>query len=100
MVQYLQLLLLLGPALAQPVSRSPAMGWRSWYAAPAHGLKDPTQAFVEASMDAMADRSRLVDGVPTSLIYPRLSRWALPRMCVKHQNRMQVRLWRCERELP
>jgi|EP01047_Picozoa_sp_COSAG01_P058496 hypothetical protein len=68
MVQYLQLLLLLGPALAQPVSRSPAMGWRSWYAAPAHGLKDPTQAFVEASMDAMADRSRLVDGVPTSLI--------------------------------
>lgn len=46
---------------------SPPMGWRAWYASNAHGLKDPTQKFVEASMEAMADRSRLVDGVPTSL---------------------------------
>ena len=46
---------------------SPPMGWRAWYASNAHGLKDPTQAFVEQSMEAMADRSRLVDGVPTSL---------------------------------
>lgn len=45
----------------------PPMGWRAWYAAPAHGLKDPTQAFVTDSMDAMVDRSRLVDGKPTSL---------------------------------
>jgi hypothetical protein len=42
-------------------------GWRAWYASNAHGLKDPSQKFVEASMEAMADRSRLVDGVPTSL---------------------------------
>eukprot|EP01045_Picozoa_sp_COSAG04_P003443 COSAG04_NODE_140_length_23600_cov_1779.264414_11_plen_53_part_00 len=34
---------------------------------PAMGLKDPTQAAVEASMDALADRTRLADGVPTSL---------------------------------
>ena len=46
---------------------SPPMGWRAWYASNAHGLKDPTQEFVQASMEAMVDRSRLVDGVPTSL---------------------------------
>ena len=36
-------------------------------AMPAMGLSDPTQAAVEASMDALADRTRLADGVPTSL---------------------------------
>lgn len=59
---------LISPTRAQPVSRRPALGWRSWYASSAHGLQGgPTQAFMVASMDAMADRSRLVDGVPTSL---------------------------------
>ena len=61
------LVLLCGAARvsSQPVSLSPAMGWRSWYGAPAHGLVDPTQAFVMASMDAMADRSRMpVHGSP------------------------------------
>jgi hypothetical protein len=32
------------------------------------GMKDPNQAGMIRSMDAMADRSRQVDGVPTSLI--------------------------------
>ena len=44
------------------------MGWRSWYASAGHGLEKVTKDFVTISMDAMADRSRTVDGVPTSLI--------------------------------
>ncbi len=56
-----------GPSDRESALLRPAMGWRAWYASPAHGLKDPTQEFVVASMDAMADRSRLVDGEPTSL---------------------------------
>ena len=33
---------------------------------PAMGLSDPTQAAVEASMDALADRTRLADGSEVS----------------------------------
>ena len=72
MARFLLLLLLLhhlaAGVRAQPISRSPAMGWRSWYASGAHGYQFPTQDFVAVSMEAMADRSRLVDGVPTSLV--------------------------------
>ena len=46
----------------------PPMGWRAWFAFPEMGLQDPTQAGMIKSMDAMANRSRLEDGVPTSLI--------------------------------
>ena len=46
----------------------PPMGWRAWYAFPEMGEKNPNQAGVIRSMDAMASRSRLVDGNPTSLI--------------------------------
>ena len=103
-----------------------AQGWRAWYASNAHGLKDPTQAFVEASMEAMADRSRLVGGPARTRchfvlplkrssavcrtlggrranvagrpgLHARLGRRALPGVQAERRDQLQVRLRRRER---
>lgn len=59
------LALLLGSAsgLDDGLATSPPMGWRSWNQ---FGLRI-NQSLIEAQYDALADRSRAVDGQPTSL---------------------------------
>ena len=66
-----QLLLLLslaqwrsGHGLDNGLGLTPPLGWRSYNAFGG----TPTQAIMEAMMDAMVDRSRTVDGRPTSLL--------------------------------
>ena len=53
-----------GAALDNGLALTPPMGWRSWNCY--HG--DVRDADIRATVDAMVDRSRLVDGVPTSLL--------------------------------
>lgn len=50
-------------ALENGLARTPPLGWRSWNA---YG-GGVTQQKMEAVIVAMADRSRMVDGAPTSL---------------------------------
>ena len=72
MARAADLLLLLAPLASLPFSRAldnglgltPPLGWRSYNAFGG----TPTQAIMEAMMDAMVDRSRLVGGRPTSLL--------------------------------
>lgn len=59
------LLLLVGcPAIDNGLGLTPPLGWRTYNAFGG----SPTQVIMEAAMDAMVDRSRLVDGKPTSLL--------------------------------
>lgn len=51
-------------ALDNGLALRPLMGWRNWVSV----KKDVNQSYMESIMLAMANRSRLVDGVPTSLV--------------------------------
>ncbi len=51
-------------ALQNGLALRPLKGWRNWIST----KKDINQTFMEATMRQMASRSRLVDGVPTSLV--------------------------------
>ena len=64
-LRLLQLAALLASARAAEdgLARLPPMAWRSWNAFYA----DIDDATIRAQADGLADRSRLVDGVPTSL---------------------------------
>ena len=57
------LLLTAGAGLDDGLALTPPLGWRSYNAFGGN----VNQPLMEAMMDAMVDRSRLVDGTPTSL---------------------------------
>lgn len=59
----ISLLVVVVTAIDNGRGRTPPMGWRSWNLFGSN----VNQTLMEAVMDAMVDRSRLVDGTPTSL---------------------------------
>ena len=59
----LSLGLLMAYAAEDGVARLPPMGWRSWN----FFACEISQSLFERQIDALADRSRKVDGTPTSL---------------------------------